>query len=87
MSLQYSHGTYKICSWADLVTVHPVPGEGVITGLKSAVADLHRGCFIVVEMSSAGNLTTPSYISCKLYFTLLCRGAWLVDQVNLNHDI
>jgi orotidine-5'-phosphate decarboxylase len=84
VSLQYSQGIYKICSWADLVTVHPVPGEGVVTGLKSAVAGLHRGCFIVVEMSSTGNLTTPSYISCKLYFTLLYKGVWLVGQVSLS---
>ncbi|XP_069685152.1 uridine 5'-monophosphate synthase isoform X2 [Periplaneta americana] len=63
VSLQYSKGTHKISSWADLVTVHPVPGENVLTGLKSVVGDLKRGCFLVVEMSSAGNLNTPNYIS------------------------
>ncbi|KAJ4444383.1 hypothetical protein ANN_06175 [Periplaneta americana] len=64
--LQYSKGTHKISSWADLVTVHPVPGENVLTGLKSVVGDLKRGCFLVVEMSSAGNLNTPNYISSSM---------------------
>lgn len=78
VSLQYSQGIHKISSWADLVTVHPVPGECVITGLKSAAVNLHRGCFIVVEMSSAGNLTTPNYISCKLILYIVIQGlsAW-----------
>jgi hypothetical protein len=74
VSLQYSQGIHKISSWADLVTVHPIPGEGVITGLKSAVTNLHRGCFLVVEMSSAGNLASPNYVACKLCSCLLYKG-------------
>lgn len=66
VSLQYSKGIHNISSWADLVTVHSMPGEGVITGLKSAVPNLHRGCFLVIEMSSAGNLTTSSYITSSM---------------------
>lgn len=73
MGLQYAKGVHKISSWADFVTVHSVPGEGVITGLKSAVPNLHRGCFLVIEMSSAGNLTTSSYITCKFYVTLVYK--------------
>lgn len=66
VSLQYSQGIHKISSWADLVTVHPIPGEGVITGLKSAVTNLHRGCFLIVEMSSAGNLASPNYVASSM---------------------
>lgn len=31
---QYEGGVYQICSWADIVNCHPVPGDGVIQGLK-----------------------------------------------------
>lgn len=31
---QYEGGLYQICSWADIVNCHPVPGDGVIQGLK-----------------------------------------------------
>ena len=31
---QYEGGVYQISSWADIVNCHPVPGEGVIQGLK-----------------------------------------------------
>jgi orotidine-5'-phosphate decarboxylase len=84
VSLQYSSGIHKISSWADLVTVHPIPGEGVITGLKSAVANLHRGCFLVVEMSSVGNLATSNYVSCKFYFCFLCKALGQVIEINVN---
>ncbi|PSN50714.1 Uridine 5'-monophosphate synthase [Blattella germanica] len=62
VSQQYSEGIFNISSWADLVTVHPVPGEGVINGLKSVVENKERGCFLVAEMSSSGNLNTPNYV-------------------------
>jgi orotidine-5'-phosphate decarboxylase len=89
---QYSNGSFNICSWSDLVTALPVPGEGVITGLKSAVAELHksgnldclRGCFLVVEMSSTGNHPTADYIACKLYFTCYAKASWLMCHMNLD---
>ncbi|XP_067005201.1 uridine 5'-monophosphate synthase [Anabrus simplex] len=65
-SMQYSRGYHRISSWADLVTVHPIPGDGILDGLKSAILDIPnkpiRGCFLVVEMSSKGNLCSPEYI-------------------------
>jgi orotidine 5'-phosphate decarboxylase subfamily 1 len=61
VSLQYSAGIYRIVDWADLVTVHAVPGPGGVAGLKKAVGDRIRGGFLLVEMSSAGNLCTPEY--------------------------
>lgn len=38
MVSQYIHGIYRIVEWADLVTVHSVPGPGIITGLASAAS-------------------------------------------------
>ena len=62
VSLQYGGGIYKIVDWADIVTIHAVPGPGIIDGLKKAVkGDLIRGGLILAEMSSKGNLCTPEY--------------------------
>jgi len=62
VSLQYGGGIYKIVEWADIVTIHAVPGPGVVDGLKKAVkGDLIRGGLILAEMSSKGNLCTPEY--------------------------
>ncbi|CCG81254.1 Orotidine 5'-phosphate decarboxylase5 / FY16936)) [Taphrina deformans PYCC 5710] len=60
---QYRAGIYKIVEWADLVTVHSVPGPGIITGLKSATAGVQspRGILLLAEMSSAGNLCPGEY--------------------------
>ncbi len=58
---QFSGGIYKTLTWADTVTVHPVPGDGVVEGLKQAAQGHERGCFLVAQMSSKGNLATGSY--------------------------
>jgi orotidine-5'-phosphate decarboxylase len=60
---QYNGGQFEICRWADLVTAHALPGEGVIKGLETAICGINvpRGCFILAEMSCAGNLITPQY--------------------------
>ncbi|XP_071541527.1 uridine 5'-monophosphate synthase isoform X1 [Panulirus ornatus] len=59
---QYSGGTFNIVNWADLITVHGIPGDGVIKGLISGVNGRHRGCVLVSEMSSLGALTSQEYI-------------------------
>lgn len=64
VSFQYESGIYKIAEWADLVTVHPVAGPGIIDGLKSSLKKIAepRGIFVVAEMSSRGALTTGDYL-------------------------
>ena len=64
VALQYGAGLYKISSWADIVTVHALPGEGVISGLKSKLtADVEkRGALLLAEMTSSGNLLSGGYI-------------------------
>jgi uridine monophosphate synthetase len=62
VSLQYSKGIYSIADWADLVTVHSLPGEGIIKGLKAALTGSEaRGVFLLAEMSSEGNLISSDY--------------------------
>lgn len=64
VSLQYSSGLYKISEWADLVTVHSLPGQGILKGLKSSLSDgvsKNRGCFLLAEFSCDGNLISSQY--------------------------
>ncbi|XP_075412426.1 uridine 5'-monophosphate synthase [Tenrec ecaudatus] len=58
---QYEAGVFHIASWADLVTVHAVPGSGVVKGLREVGLPLQRGCLLIAEMSSAGSLATGGY--------------------------
>lgn len=70
--MQYS----QIYPWADLVTVHSLPGEGVLSGLKSNLEKgCERGCFLVAELSCEGALINKEYTErknfqefCFLYF-------------------
>ncbi|XP_071831187.1 uridine 5'-monophosphate synthase-like [Apostichopus japonicus] len=58
---QYRAGVHKIVEWADIVNAHPVPGHGVVEGLKEAATGKQRGCLLIAEMSSKGNLATGQY--------------------------
>lgn len=61
-ALQYAKGIYRISEWADIVTVHSLPGSGILKGLKESISDgLSRGVFLLAEMSSDGNLITSDY--------------------------
>lgn len=68
VSLQYSKGPFLISSWSDLVTVHSLPGQGILQGLKSVLNGTSdsRGVVLLAEMSSQGNLITPAYTEATL---------------------
>ena len=56
---QYREGVYKIADWAEFVTVHVVPGEGILKGLFEGIDN--RSSFILARMSSKGNLINETY--------------------------
>ncbi len=49
---QFNHGLFDISKWADLVTVHGLPGPGLLDALESQTCK----ALIVAEMSSKGIL-------------------------------
>lgn len=59
VSLQLSKGVYRISEWADLITVHSIPGEGILKGIEAANSKV--AVVLLAEMSSADNLFTQEY--------------------------
>ena len=57
--LQLTKSLYRISEWADMVTVHAIPGPGIFDGLYAAAP--HMGFILLPQMSSAGNLATGNY--------------------------
>ncbi|CDF34033.1 unnamed protein product [Chondrus crispus] len=66
---QVSGGLHSISKWAHVINAHSMPGPGIISGLKKAVAETDSemakslGLLLLAEMSSEGNLATalPGY--------------------------
>lgn len=52
VSLQYLKGLYRIAEWADCVTAHSLPGEGMLKALSGSMNGVSRGVFLLAEMSS-----------------------------------
>ncbi len=56
---QYREGIYKIAQWSDFVTVHGIPGEGILQGLFEDMTG--KAGFLLAKMSSKGNLMNETY--------------------------
>jgi uridine monophosphate synthetase len=68
---QYSKGYFEVSRWADIVTVHALPGDGILKAIETEAGklDAHRGCFLLAEMSSEGNLISADYVKGRLILT------------------
>lgn len=72
VSLQYMKGTFKVGEWADCVTVHSLPGEGILKAINGSINGVSRGVFLLAEMSSeVSNGSRLQIILLYLYFVLL----------------
>ncbi len=65
--LQIHNGIHKISSWADLITVHVMPGECSIKNLK---IPYNVGLITISEMSSYGQLFDDNYIRKSINISL-----------------
>lgn len=63
---QYRDGVYHISSWADIINAHPLPGPGIIEGLKEVGMPKNRALLLLAEMSSEGNLIDSNYTNAAI---------------------
>jgi len=56
---QYQGGIYRIADWSEVITVHGVPGEGILDGLFDGITG--KSSFLLAKMSSKANLMNETY--------------------------
>lgn len=59
---QYLRGPFRIADWAHLTNAHPLPGPGLIEGLREIGQPRDRGLLLLAQMSSRGNLIDQRYL-------------------------
>jgi uridine monophosphate synthetase len=67
VSLQYLKGIYKVAEWADCVTVHSLPGEGILKAINSSGNGISScGVFLLAEMSSEVTIFSKYFLISRL---------------------
>ncbi|MFT3741660.1 MAG: orotidine-5'-phosphate decarboxylase [Gammaproteobacteria bacterium] len=61
VQLQYTQGIYRIAQWAAITNAHPLPGPGVVEGLKAGAQNTANALLLLAEMSAKDNLIDASY--------------------------
>ena len=66
--LKFTQGIFAPAKWADLVTVHALPGPGILEAIAQSCLEHECGVLLLLEMSSHANLLTPEYSAhaCKI---------------------
>lgn len=71
VELQLTKGIYRFSDWANLVTVHSVPGKSILKSVGNVISksDSLKGALLIASLSSEGALTDAEYS--KSRFTVL----------------
>jgi len=64
--LQFTKGVHRPIEWADIVNCHPLPGPGIVDGLRKDGGPAGCGLVLIAEMSSKGNLATGAYTEASI---------------------
>ena len=58
---QFANGPTFASDWASMVSVHAIPGPGIIDGVAEASDTSKQGCVLLAQMSSDGSLADSHY--------------------------
>lgn len=58
---QLKSGTFKISTWADLITVYGMPGPSILESIQDICTHDRLGVVLIAQLSSEGNFLDESY--------------------------
>jgi uridine monophosphate synthetase len=67
---QYEGGVYRISDWAHITNAHPLPGPGIIQGLKKIGLPKGNALLLLAQLSSSGSLIDQNYTKAVMEMAL-----------------